>query len=391
MTTTFLRTQGGNIVDGKNKAVRLRGVNFGGWLMMEAYFMHAPNRPEQLMKSEFAKTLGKTALAALERSFRGNFIQASDMRQVAQWGFNCVRLPFHYRVAQGHAEYLDQAIRWAKSCGVYVILDLHAAPGAQNNDWHSDSLGEAALWTKMSNRRRVYELWEFLADRYKDEPTVAGYDVLNEPVLDDTAVLNQFYRQTIKAIRNSDKKHMLFIEGNRWAQDIAPLDEFKDDNWVYSMHFYEPLEYTFNFVPHLRYPLRSKAGTWGKTAMRGRLQGYYDLAKERERPVHVGEFGVNFRKGHGHEDIYLRDLVACFDDFGFHWNYWTYKAIKHFMFPDGIYSYYPNPPWVNRPGPVTGWNRWKDFWPKHKKEMTRSWQTQAFTLNAPVLKELREK
>ena len=398
MNGSFLRVSGTSIINGDGKRIVLKGVNFGGWLMMEAYFMHAPNTAVRLMKKEFEKSLGPRALAELEKAFCDNFIREEDMRRVADFGFNCVRLPFHFSLIETTAyayskaglSYLDEALRWARKYGVYVILDLHAAPGAQNHDWHSDSLGKADFWTSASCRKRVYALWEFLADHFKDEPMVAGYDVLNEAVLGDAKILNEFYHGVIKAIRRSDKKHILFIEGTRWAQDIAVLDDFVDDNWLYSIHFYEPPEFTFNFVPHLRYPFKIPQVKWDKDIMRRRIEGYYKFAKQRNRPVHVGEFGVNYREGIYNEHVYIRDLVKCFDDFGFHWNYWTYKAVKHFMFPDGIYSYYPNPAWVNRQGPVTGWNRWMDLWGKHKKDMIASWRTGAFAANTHVLNPLKE-
>ena len=389
MNRSFLKVKGPRIVDVKNQRVTLQGVNFGGWLMMEGYFMHTANTAEQFMKKEFAGALGKRALADLEESFRRNFIQESDVRQVKAWGFNCVRLPFNYRLLHGQGiRYLDEAVGWANTHGVYLILDLHAAPGAQNTDWHSDSPGKAELWTKKSNRHRTYEIWERLADRYKNEPMVAGYDLLNEPVLENTDLLNEYFRETIKAVRRSDKNHILFIEGNRWAQDIGILDNFREDNLVYSVHFYEPLEFTFNFVPHLAYPLKSGRGLWDKDTMRRRMEAYDNFARARNRPVHVGEFGVNDRGGKYNEHLYVKNLVGVFREFGFHWNYWTYKAVKHYTFPDGIYSYYPNPPWVNRGGVVTGWNRWKDLWGKHRDGMINSWKTAEFTLNEKIFKSL---
>ena len=242
-------------------------------------------------------------------------------------------------------------------------MDLHAAPGAQNPDWHSDSLGDAQLWTKKSNRHKTYDLWQMLADRYKDETIIAGYDILNEAVLQDADLLNEFYRESIKAIRRADRNHILFIEGKHWAQQIDVLDDFKDDNWVYSIHFYEPMEFTFNLMPFMRYP-------WGgcnKDTLRRRMEGYFRFAQKKQRPVHVGEFGVNYRQGVYNEHLYLQDELKCFNDFGFHWNYWTYKAVKNYMFPDGIYSYYPNSPWVHRIGPKTGWHCWGECWPQHKQ------------------------
>jgi len=389
MKKNFLKRNKTMIVDGNSKKIQLKGVNFGGWLMMEAYFTFAPNLPVKLFEKEFAQQCGAKALSELITKFRENFITEADVKQVADWGMNCIRLPFHYKVAidDKAIRYLDQDIVWAKKYKIYIILDLHAAYGAQNTDWHSDSLnGKAELWTKRSNRQKTYAVWEALADRYKDEEIIAGYDILNESVLPDVALLNEFYRESIKAIRRSDKNHMLFIEGKHWAQQIDLLDDFEDDNWVYSIHYYEPIEFAFNLIPFIRYPWPG----FGKDELRRRMEGYYNYAQKKQRPVHVGEFGVNYREGFYNEHIYLRDELKIFNDLGFHWNYWTYKAVKNHMFPDGIYGYYPNSPWVHRIGPKTGWQCWAECWPKYKNEMVASWKTKAFNLNTRVIEQLKK-
>jgi hypothetical protein len=120
------------------------------------------------------------------------------------------------------------------------------------------------------------------------------------------------------------------------------------------------------------------------------MEGYFRFAQQKQRPVHVGEFGVNYRQGVYNEHLYLQDELKCFNDFGFHWNYWTYKAVKNYSFPDGIYGYYPNSPWVRRQGPNSGWDCWAQCWPKHKNEMTASWRTQAFNLNTRVIEQLQK-
>jgi endoglucanase len=388
MSEMFLRTHKTSIVGADDQPVLLKGVNFGGWLMMEAYFTHAPNLPQQVFEKEFAKQCGAKALSELLGKFRDNFITEADVKQVASWGMNCIRLPFHYKIAADRKtiHYLDEVTAWARKYKVYLILDLHAAPGAQNHDWHSDSKGGAQLWTKKAHRHKTYDLWQRLADRYKDETIIAGYDVLNEAVLQDAGLLNEFYRESIKAIRRVDQNHILFIEGAHWAQQIDVLDDFKDDNWVYSIHFYEPHEFTFNLAPFIRYP-------WdgcNTDVLRRRMEGYFRFAQNKQRPVHVGEFGVNYRQGVYNEHLYLQDELKCFNDFGFHWNYWTYKAVKNFMFPDGIYSYYPDSPWVHRMGPKTGWQCWGQCWPQLKSGMVVSWRTGAFSLNTRVIEELEK-
>jgi len=382
------------IVSPDGEPVRLRGVNFGGWLMREAYFLHSPNLPEKFFRSDFTKALGEKAWEEWDTAFNNHFIRASDFRQVAQWGFNSIRLPFHHRVIETKPYHYDRkgvdllkkAVRQAKTNGLYVILDLHGAPGGQNHDWHSDSCGRAELWTSKKNQQRVFALWEFLANEFKDESTVAGYDLLNESVIGDVKVLNAFYKTLIKRIRGVDHNHLLFVEPNIWATQVHGLEDiFDQPQTVLSIHSYEPLAVTFNFVPFLGYP----ANGYDKAMIRRHHDQYARFAKKHSVPVHVGEFGVNFRKNTCGEVDWLKDMLQCFREFDFHWNYWTYKAVKNSAFPDGILSYYPNPPWVHRPGPKMGWETYHLHWPTRKREMMQSWRTEEFTLNKPILDGLR--
>ena len=395
---SFLRTHKTDIVDITGKKVTLKGVNLGGWLLMEAYFMHSPNRPEKVFKKEFASKLGAPALKEFEKMFRDSFIAEADVKDVSRKGFNCIRVPFHYKVVESSPyqhrsrglKYLDNVIKWAEKYKLWVILDLHAAPGCQNHDWHGDSDGKAELWNKRSFQQRTIKLWQFLASRYKDEACVAGYDVVNESVISNSKKLNALYRDLINAIRKVDKNHIIFLEGNLWSTDIECLDEFVDDNYALSIHFYEPIDFTFNFVPQLKFPRDFQKGAWTKKHIRTHLKRYSQVAKQRAVPILVGEFGVNSRNGFYGEDTWLEFVLSCFKACNFHWTYWTYKAIKNSFFPDGIYSYYDNPPWVNRMGPKTGWETYSTCWKKSKNEMIESWNTKHFKGNNVVLKVLRK-
>jgi aryl-phospho-beta-D-glucosidase BglC (GH1 family) len=379
------------------RPVFLKGVNLGGWLMPEGYILQAPNRPYFQFQRDFRRALGVKALKDYERRFRNAFITEKDFQRIKSLGLNCVRLPFHYRLVEERPYrysregigYMDRAVRWAKACGLAVILDNHAVPGCQNHDWHSDSDGRMEFWKSPSKQDRAIRLWQFLADRYKDESAVAGYDLLNESVADTARPLNRYYGRLIKAIREVDRRHILFVEGNRWAQDIACLDDFKDDNLALSIHFYEPLEFSFNFVPGLSYPLVSRQGRWDKAVMRKRLEVAAGIARKRGQPLFCGEFGVNVRAGLSGEDVWVKDILDIFDALGIHWTYWTWKAVKHTMFPDGVYSYYPNPPWVNRQGPLTGWETHPKLWPGSRKDMTASWGSQAFQENVEITRVLK--
>lgn len=386
-----------SIIGPNGKPMILKGVNLGGWLLMEGYLMHALNRPQREFKQNFEKALGKNALKDFEKSFNNSFICEKDIAAIAKMGFNCVRVPFHfelieekpYQYSSRGLKYLKDLVRWAGRHRIWVILDLHAAAGAQNHDWHSDSFGPALLWQRKEFQNRTFALWEFLADQFKDEPWIAGYDLLNEAVLQDERLLNQFYKTLIKRIRKIDQNHMIFVEGNTWATNIKCLDAFDDDNIVLSVHFYEPLQYTFNLTAHLSYPLRHQGKTWNKKTLRDILGAHFKVAKRCNRPVFVGEFGINDRQGLYGEKLWLKDMLSLFREFGFSWTYWTYKSIKNAYLVDGIFSFLENPPWVNRMGPVQGWSTYHLYWPKQKREMISSWKTESFQKNKWLLNTLR--
>jgi len=360
--------------------------------------LHSLNHPVNAFKRRFRKALGAQALKDFEREFRGHFVQSADLRRIADLGFNCIRVPFHYRLiekspyvydSQG-VKYLDDVIGWAKSNKVWVILDLHAAPGCQNHDWHSDSDGKCRLWDSPAFQKRTASIWAFLAKRYRDEPAVAGYDLLNEAVCPDMSVLNDFYQRIINAIRKVDPNHILFVEGSRWATDLSCLKTFDDDNLALSAHFYNPIDFTLAFVPGLSYPIEGTAKQEGfnKTTIKGIVSSFQSIARQHQRPVLVGEFGVNVRDGFYGEDQWLKDVLDCFHDADFHWTYWSYKAVKNAIFPDGLFSYYANPPWVNRMGPRLGWDNFAQCWDGKRSAMIDSWETKHFTENTHLTKVL---
>ncbi|MDP8260494.1 MAG: cellulase family glycosylhydrolase [Candidatus Gygaella obscura] len=378
---------------------RIKGVNFGSWLLMEGYILGGRNIPEHRFKAEFEKINGKRNLKEFERLFRDNYIREIDFKNASLINANTIRLPFNARlidngyspVNKNGLSYIKKALVLAEKYKLKVILDLHAATGAQNCDWHADSDGKALFWQKESYRQRTLALWEILADTFKDYKALIGYDVLNEPVLDKTKVkiLAKFYKDTVKKIRSIDKKHLIFLEGFDWGQRIDFLkDIIEKDVWV-SIHTYLPLNYTFNFTPFLKFPGTIEGRRWDKNAIYKYLLPYYKFARENKTNIYVGEFGINWRMNNYGELDYLNSMLKTFEEFKFSYTYWTYKCVARHAFPDGIYQLVANDKFIKREGPVYGWENYISNWKRNKKDIVNHWKTESYTPNKQLINLLK--
>ncbi|MEI8350480.1 MAG: cellulase family glycosylhydrolase [Candidatus Omnitrophota bacterium] len=377
----------------------IKGVNIGSWLLMEGYILGGRNIAESTLKRQFEKINGKSELEVFSRLFRENFIQEEDFKNISAFGANTVRLPFNcrliepkpFRYSNTGIGYLKKALSWAEKYNIKIILDLHAAQGAQNEDWHADSGGKALLWEKKTYRERMCALWEVVASACKDEPALLGYDLLNEPVLGErsTDIVKRLYQQTIARIRAIDTEHTIFLEGDIWAQRIDFLKELIADNICISIHAYAPLEYTFNFTPFYKFPGQIGNTFWDANCIRKYLEPYAAFSRKNNVMIFVGEFGINWRGGLWGELEYLKSMLKTFEEFGFGYTYWTYKAIAHHAFPDGIYQAIANNPYIKREGPLYGWENYICNWRKEKQAITAFWQTKNFTPNAALIETLK--
>lgn len=389
----FLKTDGTKIVDEDGLPVILKGVALGGWLMMEGYMLYGRNIVERDFKASFEKALGKEALEDFTRSFRDMFIREDDIKLIKEWGANCIRVPFNYRVIEFEDRpfslneeglgYLDRIVKWCEKHSIYCILDMHAAPGAQNPDWHADCSNKPEFFVYDLNKDRYLRLWHFIADRYKDVSAIAGYDVLNEPLLpnEQENLLKGLYDNVTKEIRDADKRHIIFLEGNFWAQRLNFMGKPADKNTAFSIHAYPPPDYVFNLETDLKYPGRVYKLMWNKKKLEFFARRYKNFIDDVNVPLYVGEFGVNWRGGSFGEAKWVKDCLDVFKKYGFHWSYWTYKTVANSVFPDGIFRYTKNPAWVNKKGPLSGWETFSSLWPKEKGSMAFSWRTENFKRN----------
>ena len=171
---------------------------------------------------------GKDKQEELMAIYRDNYIRERDFKIIKSFGMNVVRIPFHYSVLEEYEfntgfksnafRWFDRAIEWGRKYGIYVILDMHGAPSGQTID-HTDGRSvENDLWTKKEAQDSMVRIWEAIAKRYKDEPVVAGYDLVNEPWGDFSTrkhfpMLKKICQRLYYAIRATGDNHIIYFAG----------------------------------------------------------------------------------------------------------------------------------------------------------------------------------
>jgi endoglucanase len=254
----FLRTRGQDIVDESGEKVMLRGAGLGNWFLPEGYmwkFGPLGDRPRKIEKI-VSDLIGPEDAERFWLDFRRYYITEADIKRISEIGFNSVRPALNARrfLTEGENpsyidegfELLDNLIKWCEKYDLYVIIDMHGAPGGQTGTNIDDSPNdEPELFMKKENQGRLVELWVKIAERYKDEATVAAYDLLNEPLPKRTGAAEKYkgqleplYERLIKAIRKVDSRHMITLEGADWSNDWSVFTRVLDDNVFYQFHYY---------------------------------------------------------------------------------------------------------------------------------------------------------
>jgi len=235
MVSNVLTVQGTSIINAQGQPVVLRGFNIGGWMNMENFITGYPAN-EEAQRQAIRDVLGEETYAFFFDRFLEYFFGRDDAQYIASLGLNLLRLPINYRHFESDMEpfvikeegfkHLDRVINLCAEQQIYTIIDLHALPGYQNQDWHSDNPSHKAFfWQHKHFQDRVVHLWEAIATRYKDHPWVAGYNPINEPADPSEAQVEPFYRRLYQAIRAIDPNHILFLEGNRYSLDFHMFKE----------------------------------------------------------------------------------------------------------------------------------------------------------------------
>lgn len=269
VSAQFQRTQGDRIVDADGDEVLWRGMGLGGWMLQEGYMLGTSGAQYEL-ENRIDELVGREKRDEFYEAWWANHMRKIDVDSLAAWGFNMVRLPMHYKLytppiedepVAGEITWLergfvmtDSLVKWCKQNDLYLILDLHAAPGGQgeNADISDYDPSKPSLWESDLNKEKTIALWRELAERYADEPTIVAYDLINEPNWgfqdhandpngcseSQNTPLWDLQKDITSAIREVDTNHIVVIEGNCWGGNYAGLPELWDDNLVISYHKY---------------------------------------------------------------------------------------------------------------------------------------------------------
>ena len=389
----MLKTFDTKIIGKNNRKIILKGINIGGWLMMEGYMLGGRNIAEHIFKKELRRRYGKNTPAQFTKNFRNSYFTEEDIKRIKKLGFNCVRLPFNYRIIEekGGLKYLQNIVKLFAKHKLYVILDMHAAPGSQNIDWHSDSDGRALFWEDGKNRSKYLSLWKTLAGAFKNEDMIAGYDVMNEPVTKNTALLTKVFQDVINVIRKQGDQHIVFIEGNNWGMDIDFIEKLEDKNLAISIHYYRPVEYTFNWLPGADYPGKVLGKMWNKKEIEKIIRQSVEFAKKLNRPLFCGEFGVASRCDRcAREYQWVNDVLSLFNKYGMHWTYWTYKSVKGVPLPDGLYQLSDASGVIGNAATQSGMDNILKIYGKRSKDLFRLLSTGNFVINKKLFNVLRK-
>jgi len=309
----YVSTRGKTLMAPNGKPLLLKGINLGNWLVPEGYmFKFKTANSPRLIYELINELIGEDEARTFWRTYRENYISADDIRFIKQSGFNSVRVPFNYRLfvsenqpvkleGEGY-ELLDRVVGWCRKEGLFVILDMHAAPGGQTGDNIDDSWGYPFLFESSDSQQLTARIWRKIAARYRDEPIVIGYDLLNEPIAHyfDSAVLNPklepVYRNFASGIREVDKNHIIFLGGAQWDTNFKVFGPPFDDKLVYTFHKY-----------------------W-VDVNKDAIKEYVDFRDKYNVPIWMGESGEN-------TDEWITSFRSLLEQSEIGWCFWPYKKI----------------------------------------------------------------
>ena len=314
----YLHRNGKYIYDGSGNEVILRGIGTGNWMLQEGYMMQTSGvaGTQHEFRAKLAATIGEEKTDSFYTVWLDSHFRRIDVDSMKSWGFNSVRVAMHYKWFTPPIEeepvpgeitwmekgftMIDSLLDWCGDNEMYLILDLHGAPGGQGKDANISDYdpSKPSLWESQANKDKTIALWRKLAERYSQEPWIGGYDLINEtnwtfPEGNNSQLRNLMVDITA-AIREVDPNHIIFIEGNGFANDFSGMTPPWDDNMVYSFHKY----WSYNTQESINFALN--------------LRTVYNI------PIWLGESGEN-------SNVWFTSLIALLEKNRIGWSWWPVK------------------------------------------------------------------
>ncbi|MBV8469713.1 MAG: cellulase family glycosylhydrolase [Burkholderiaceae bacterium] len=231
-------------------------------------------------------------------------LEEQDFVDMAALGLNMVRLTLSWSLLQpapqqtsaAYIARIHQAVAWARAHGIYVLLDLHqdawgvhvnAPPGTHCPPGSEPMTGwdGAPLWATLTDgtapcqvtgrdlapnvsrafqsfyvdrdgiQSSLLQAWQILGREFGADPTVAGFDLLNEPNFGEqppvasTLLLANYHARAIAALRAGEDaapggfRHLVMFEPSViWSgfgiDNLPPRAFTSDAQIVFSPHLY---------------------------------------------------------------------------------------------------------------------------------------------------------
>ncbi len=324
----FLKTDGTYIKNnsGKGNNVYLRGTNLGNLFVQESWMSSTDAEDQKEILETLTGRFGQDKALELLDYYESNYFTEADFDRCQNLGMSVLRVPFTYMnlykksgndwvLRENAFQRLDWIVEQAGKRGIYVILDLHGAFGSQNGQDHSgeviNSASDVTFFSNESLMSKTLELWRNVAQHYAGNPTVAGYDTLNEPgeKAGTTGEKHwKFYDRMYDTIRSVDADHIIIMESCWGVSNLPNPKTYGWENVMYEYHHY-PWDYVAD----------TDANYNGQVNAIDNLVNSVNNANYGV-PTYIGEFNC-FDGAKSWE--YVLDKM---NNAGWHYTNWSYKA-----------------------------------------------------------------
>lgn len=287
----------------------------------------------------------------------------TDVEDLAAWKVNAVRVPLYWSAADTQDEtayfhwleqalsHTDQIIEVCGAHGIRVLLDLHSPPGGYAT---REAPAQYRVFSELWAQRALVKTWSLISRRYKDNRTVWGFELVNEPALRKLApglkTWPKLAREVAKAIRTNDKRHHIVI--NPIFGDLTRIRGMKPLRMrkvAYSVHMYYPQSFTTQGIgsdSEVRYPVPG----FGRAVLSAHLKKLSDFQKKTRSQIFIHEFSVVRWAPSNSAYNYLKDVIDIFEANKWGWFYHAFResdawSLEHDTDPD---NHEPSPTITDR-------------------------------------------